>query len=456
MLKASFPRNPYTVSNPDLLGSSIQLLDLEEDLRLELLASIEPQCLQIIAERHCGTQRTVSQLLKRKEFKKCFVSVELDISREIPSPANIADFYRALVNVTSRILSETLPESAHQLAAEIDNKALHLELSELRRLVINFFATITLPGRRLLLALYFLDDLPCHLEVADWTLLRGLHNAEDKKSVLFVVVARQEIGQMECPEYIEQSVFAPIFAPPQRASLLSEDEVSVIAAELIAVGEQKLGKKIMEWSGGHPYALAPICAYLYQQLCQHQIPYATILEREIKNKLAQKLEDCFKRLVKNLQNPNTKPYRKDLLTPLIQTLQRGFMEECRGQIKALIDLGYLLPGPEYAVVKQDSYKPFSPLFHEFLINHGYLEKENKLPPVRNKGWPAHEPLSEAEFKVLKLLCDGLSNPEIAKALNLGVNTIKTHLQNIYVKLGIDGSSAPRTKAIKIAQEENVF
>lgn len=46
-------------------------------------------------------------------------------------------------------------------------------------------------------------------------------------------------------------------------------------------------------------------------------------------------------------------------------------------------------------------------------------------------------LSERELEVLKLMVDGYSNPEIAAALYLSPNTIKTHVRGIMNKLAVD-------------------
>jgi LuxR family maltose regulon positive regulatory protein len=46
-----------------------------------------------------------------------------------------------------------------------------------------------------------------------------------------------------------------------------------------------------------------------------------------------------------------------------------------------------------------------------------------------------EPLSESETRVLRYLPTNLSAPEIANELYLSVNTIKTHIRNVYTKLG---------------------
>ena len=46
-------------------------------------------------------------------------------------------------------------------------------------------------------------------------------------------------------------------------------------------------------------------------------------------------------------------------------------------------------------------------------------------------------LSPREMEVLKLMVEGHSNPEIAAALYLSPNTVKTHIRGIMNKLGVD-------------------
>jgi DNA-binding CsgD family transcriptional regulator len=60
---------------------------------------------------------------------------------------------------------------------------------------------------------------------------------------------------------------------------------------------------------------------------------------------------------------------------------------------------------------------------------------------------AVDALSPREREILALLARGLSNKELARALSLSENTIKTHLANLYAKLGV----GRRTQALVVAQ-----
>lgn len=60
-----------------------------------------------------------------------------------------------------------------------------------------------------------------------------------------------------------------------------------------------------------------------------------------------------------------------------------------------------------------------------------------------------EPLSPQERRVLRLLAAGRSNPEIARELIVSVNTIKTQVQSIYYKLGVNSRQEAREAARKL-------
>jgi LuxR family maltose regulon positive regulatory protein len=63
-----------------------------------------------------------------------------------------------------------------------------------------------------------------------------------------------------------------------------------------------------------------------------------------------------------------------------------------------------------------------------------------------------EPLSERELEVLRLIADGYSNQEIAARLVVALSTIKTHINNIYGKLGVQS----RTQALARARTLNLL
>ena len=60
-----------------------------------------------------------------------------------------------------------------------------------------------------------------------------------------------------------------------------------------------------------------------------------------------------------------------------------------------------------------------------------------------------EPLSERELEILQLLAQRYTNAEIAQALVLSPNTVKTHLRHIYEKLGVHDRWSAVAKAHEI-------
>ena len=59
-----------------------------------------------------------------------------------------------------------------------------------------------------------------------------------------------------------------------------------------------------------------------------------------------------------------------------------------------------------------------------------------------------EPLSQRELEVLRLMSTGRSGPQIAEQMYLSINTVKTHIKNIYLKLGVN----QRFEAIQKAKQ----
>lgn len=59
-----------------------------------------------------------------------------------------------------------------------------------------------------------------------------------------------------------------------------------------------------------------------------------------------------------------------------------------------------------------------------------------------------EELTPTESNVLRMIVGGMSNKEIAFALDVSENTIKTHVQNIFGKIGVSDRTSAATTAIK--------
>jgi LuxR family maltose regulon positive regulatory protein len=57
-----------------------------------------------------------------------------------------------------------------------------------------------------------------------------------------------------------------------------------------------------------------------------------------------------------------------------------------------------------------------------------------------------EALSERELDVMRLLGSDLGGPEIARALAISENTMRTHTRNIYEKLGVNSRRAAVSRA----------
>jgi two-component system, NarL family, nitrate/nitrite response regulator NarL len=63
--------------------------------------------------------------------------------------------------------------------------------------------------------------------------------------------------------------------------------------------------------------------------------------------------------------------------------------------------------------------------------------------------PRDRPLMSArERETLALIAEGLSAPDIARALHLSTATVKTHLQHIYEKLGVSERAAAVAEAMR--------
>jgi len=72
----------------------------------------------------------------------------------------------------------------------------------------------------------------------------------------------------------------------------------------------------------------------------------------------------------------------------------------------------------------------------------------QLDPAPDPSRRAPAPLTPRETVILRYLSSTLGNSEIAAELSVSINTVKTHQQTVYRKLGVGG----RREAVRRARE----
>lgn len=92
---------------------------------------------------------------------------------------------------------------------------------------------------------------------------------------------------------------------------------------------------------------------------------------------------------------------------------------------------FIKPKIQEVVVEKEIYVP---QLEENSLNETELEKFN---------------LTEREYEVLQLLATGCNNAEIADQLFLSISTVKTHVSNLLVKMGVNNRTHAVTKAQKL-------
>lgn len=106
-------------------------------------------------------------------------------------------------------------------------------------------------------------------------------------------------------------------------------------------------------------------------------------------------------------------------------------------------IGALSSGADAYCVKGASVDRLLTAIHAAYEGASYLDPQvarlvmDHLKPAVNTEANVVGQLSQRELEVLKLMVEGLSNPEIAAQLYLSPNTVKTHVRGIMNKLAVD-------------------
>lgn len=62
-----------------------------------------------------------------------------------------------------------------------------------------------------------------------------------------------------------------------------------------------------------------------------------------------------------------------------------------------------------------------------------------------RGWDS---LTKAELRVVGLVAEGLTNPQIASRLFVSAQTVKTHMKNVFRKLGVSSRAELAAQATR--------
>jgi DNA-binding NarL/FixJ family response regulator len=111
--------------------------------------------------------------------------------------------------------------------------------------------------------------------------------------------------------------------------------------------------------------------------------------------------------------------------------------------------GFLLKGvtPETLIEAIHTVAKGGTFLHTALTSSGGVASTQ----WRAEALPTPDPLTTREREVLGLMTNGLSNAQIAEALDLGEGTVRNHVSSILSKLGV----ADRTKAVLLALQQRL-
>ena len=120
------------------------------------------------------------------------------------------------------------------------------------------------------------------------------------------------------------------------------------------------------------------------------------------------------------------------------------LAEPEGYVRTFVDAGEPMKVLLHTAVERGIVTEYArKLLAEFRVReYGSVGEKRPHPPTPT----LIELLSDRELDVLRLLADGQTNQEMAQALCVSVNTVKTHLRNIYGKLGVHNRRETVAKA----------
>ncbi|MEJ2709292.1 MAG: LuxR C-terminal-related transcriptional regulator [Anaerolineales bacterium] len=150
---------------------------------------------------------------------------------------------------------------------------------------------------------------------------------------------------------------------------------------------------------------------------------------------------------------------RDELDAALGALETAFqLAEPEGYVRLFLDEGQ----PMLALLKQAAQRDIAPGYVSRLLENfaqnGAPAESIQAPAHTPPAGSAHQTassqdlLSDRELEVLRLVARGMTNQEIADELVISLNTVKSHVKNIYARLQVRN----RAEAISIAKELEIL
>jgi LuxR family maltose regulon positive regulatory protein len=114
------------------------------------------------------------------------------------------------------------------------------------------------------------------------------------------------------------------------------------------------------------------------------------------------------------------------------------LAEPEGYVRRFVDLGLAIA----PLLRKAASQGITPDYVGDLLSAFNRVDEEMVPQAQ----PLIEPLSPREIEVLSLVAEGLSNREVGRRLHIAESTVKSHLNHVYGKLGVDNRIQAAAKA----------
>jgi len=105
-----------------------------------------------------------------------------------------------------------------------------------------------------------------------------------------------------------------------------------------------------------------------------------------------------------------------------------------------------------AIITVDKGNLYCPKGITQYILRGIKNKRNKINDMQIAYSSALNDVTKREMQIIQLLADGMSNKQIAKTLTIEISTVKNHVHNILVKLGVES----RAKVACLLRNDDSF